>query len=365
VGSFAWNGDRVVLRESDPHVSMGVPMSTSAPGTNSRRERTPLLVALVALLGIGFAASYEAGLANPHPHHLRIGVVAPSTIVAQLRSAVARRTDAVAIEPVSSERAARRAITDRHLAGAVVLDTLPAEAGRAPGDTLLVTEVPSRVIGEAVEKAVRTVEGRLGRRYNVVTLNRFAPGDPLGLGVFYLAIALVVSAYLLAAMLAVTRRDPETVWAWARRLLVLALYSAGVGIASAIVVGPLLGVLDRHVAVIAGISVMLVFSVLMASTLIEVAFGPTYGTGIAIVLFVILGNPAAGGPFPRSMEPAFFRVIGGWLPTGFGTDAFRSVVYLGGDDLGTALSKMTLYAACGVVGTALILWQRERSDPGM
>jgi hypothetical protein len=82
---------------------------------------------------------------------------------------------------------------------------------------------------------------------------------------------------------------------------------------------------------------------------------------VAIVLFVIIGNPAAGGPFPRSMAPAFFRDIGGGLPTGFGTDAFRAVTYLGGDGLWGAIIKMAAYAVVGTAGTAGLIWWRHRS----
>jgi hypothetical protein len=45
------------------------------------------------------------------------------------------------------------------------------------------------------------------------------------------------------------------------------------------------------------------------------------GTALVILLFVILGNPAAGGAFARPLLPGFWATVGGLLPPGAGVDS--------------------------------------------
>ncbi len=73
---------------------------------------------------------------------------------------------------------------------------------------------------------------------------------------------------------------------------------------------------------------------------------------MAVLLFVVLGNPSAGGVFPPPMMPAFWRAIGAWFPNGAGTDVARSIAYF--DSTGIAVPLMVLIA-WAVVGVAVTL----------
>jgi hypothetical protein len=52
------------------------------------------------------------------------------------------------------------------------------------------------------------------------------------------------------------------------------------------------------------------------------------GIGIAVLVFVILGNPSAGGAYQTELLPPFWRFLSNGLPTGAGTDTVRRIVYL-------------------------------------
>jgi hypothetical protein len=91
---------------------------------------------------------------------------------------------------------------------------------------------------------------------------------------------------------------------------------------------------------------LLVFGV-GAFTMAIQALSGVVGVGIAVLLFVILGNPSAGGAYQSWLIPPFWREIGPWLPPGAGTSAIRGIVYFGNAQITTPILVMIGYAAAG------------------
>ncbi len=67
------------------------------------------------------------------------------------------------------------------------------------------------------------------------------------------------------------------------------------------------------------------------------------GIGVAILLFVVLGNPSAGGAYQNALLPGFWRAIGNAIPNGAGVDALRRIVYFHGDGVTMHLVVIGLY----------------------
>jgi hypothetical protein len=130
------------------------------------------------------------------------------------------------------------------------------------------------------------------------------------------------------------------------RLGSLALYSVASGIGGVLVAGTLLSALPRHFWPLAGFGMLLVFAVGAFTMAIQAVSG-VIGIGIAVLLFVILGNPSAGGAYQSWLIPPFWRAIGPWLPPGAGTSAIRGIVYFGDAQLTTPLLVLVGYAAAG------------------
>ena len=74
--------------------------------------------------------------------------------------------------------------------------------------------------------------------------------------------------------------------------------------------------------------------------------------GLTVVIFVILGNPSAGGAYQAPMLPTFWRAISGYLPNSAGTDAIRRIVYFESHGL---THPIVVLAAWIVGGVALTL----------
>ena len=71
-----------------------------------------------------------------------------------------------------------------------------------------------------------------------------------------------------------------------------------------------------------------------------------------ILVFVILGNSASGGPFARPLLPGVWRTIGGVLPPGASVDLSRSALFFDGARIAGPILVLVGWA---VLGTALSL----------
>ena len=71
-----------------------------------------------------------------------------------------------------------------------------------------------------------------------------------------------------------------------------------------------------------------------------------------ILVFVILGNAASGGPFARPLLPGLWRTIGGVLPPGASVDLARSALFFDGARIAGPILVLVGWAA---FGTALVI----------
>jgi hypothetical protein len=110
-------------------------------------------------------------------------------------------------------------------------------------------------------------------------------------------------------------------------------------------------VFGGHVVAMCAIAVLTIFASGAATAGIQAAAGPA-GTGLAILIFVILGNSASGGPFARPLLPGLWRTIGGVLPPGASVDLTRSALFFDGARITGPILVLVGWA---VLGAALAL----------
>jgi hypothetical protein len=106
-----------------------------------------------------------------------------------------------------------------------------------------------------------------------------------------------------------------------------------------------------HVVALCAIAALTIFASGAATAGIQAAAGPA-GTGLVILVFVILGNPASGGPFARPLLPGLWRTIGGVLPPGAAVDLSRSALFFDGARVAGPILVLAGWAA---FGTALVI----------
>jgi hypothetical protein len=115
----------------------------------------------------------------------------------------------------------------------------------------------------------------------------------------------------------------------AERMGALAGFAIVAGILSVVMLRACFGAFSGHVVALCAIAALTVFASAAATAGIQAAAGPV-GTGVVILVFVILGNSASGGPFARPLLPGFWRTIGGILPPGASVDLARSALFFDG-----------------------------------
>ncbi len=346
------------------HEAVASPSDPYAPMTPGWANRTPLLVGLILVMQLAFVWSYVGALHEPDPKHVPFGIVAPDPVLSNLQEQVAAETDTVTLTPMADAATARAAVEDGAIPGAVII------GGSSPTlDLLIVTGAPSIAYENLYREVLDTVDSDLANRdpsaargYLVERVNPFESGDPKGLTPFYLAVGWVVGGYLLIAFFGFTQRHPEGWEGLARRFALLVGYAIASGVGGAILVGPVLGAFDGDFWALAAFGAGLSLAVTMAVQAVELLAGPIYGTGIAIIAFVVLGNPSAGGPFPRSFSPALWEHVGAWLPPGMGTDGIRAIVY-DTSGFGAVIARLVGYVVLGAGACVAVMAFRLRRAP--
>jgi hypothetical protein len=312
--------------------------------------RAFLLVCGVALLQLGFIASYLGAFHRHVPHRVPVGVVAPAaampSVLRGLNSLPGGPLRATAARSVAAGVSGLRS---RDSYGVLVVSAAPGT------DRLIEASASGPSAADAVTAVVRAADARANRRVAVDDIRPPASGDHNGLSSFYLVIGWIVGGYLVAAILGISAGSrPENLTRATVRLAAVAVYAAVTGLAGALIAGPWLGALPSHVPGLWALGTLLVFAA-GAFTMALMVIAGTIGIGLTIAVFVVLGNPSAGGAYAWPLLPAFWRVIGRWLPNGAGTDAVRAITYFGAASITTDVLVIAAYAAAGVAATYLVL----------
>ncbi|MFG2817980.1 DUF3533 domain-containing protein [Kitasatospora sp. NPDC048365] len=318
--------------------------------------RAALLVIGVLLLQLGFITSYVGALHHPRPHELSIAVVAPEQLAPRLVAALESVPDDAVRASTAPDRATAEArIKDQKIYAAWIVDPAGTQ------DTLLVADARGPAAATAAATIVTEVDKAQGRTVVVDDTIPLAEGDAEGLSSFYLVIGWCVGGYLVASILGISAGSrPANTGRAVLRLGTLALYSIAAGLGGALIIGPVLGALPGSTVALWWLGALVVFSVGAITMSLQCLFD-VVGIGLAVLIFVVLGNPSAGGVFPPPLLPAFWRAIGAWIPNGAGTDVARSIAYLGSTNIAVPLLVLAAWAAVGVGVTFLAVLRRPQA----
>ncbi|PWI20035.1 hypothetical protein DI272_42120 [Streptomyces sp. Act143] len=310
--------------------------SATTPAGNARRLiATATLVPLLAALAL-WAFAWPA--ARTAPRDLPLGIAGPAAATAQVERQLAAHEGAFEIHHYADEAAARDAIEDRTVYGAVVVT--------AEGPELLTASAASPVVAQLLQQAVAAPAAADGTQVRTVDVVAAPAKDPRGAalnaGVLPLALAGIAAG---AVVTSVGLRGTRAVAA-------LAGASALVGAAAAGIMDTWLGVVTGDWWAEAGVFGLATLAVSGTVAGLAACLG-TAGIGVASGVIMLLGNPFSGAPSAPQMLPEPVGAIGQWLPPGASATLLRSVAYFDGAAASGPALTLAWWAALGLAAVLL------------
>ncbi|MFF5830928.1 ABC transporter permease [Streptomyces bacillaris] len=301
---------------------------------NRRAVAVVLLIPVVVTLALWAFAWPAARIA---PRDLPVGVAGAGPAAEQLERGFEQRAGAFDVHRFDDEAAARAAIEDRTVYGAVV-------AG-PEGPHVLTASAASPVVAQLLRAAVTAAapEGAQVRTTDVVAA---PPGDPRGsaLGASVLPLALAGMGAGAAVTLLGLRGT--------RAALTLTGSAALVGLAATAVAHSWLGVITGDWWTEAGVLALTVLAIGSAVAGLATLLGPR-GLGLGALLMILLGNSFSGVTSAPQLLPEPVGMIGQWLPPGAGGSLLRSVAFFDGSAAGGPALTLALWSALGLAAVLL------------
>ncbi|MFP3986171.1 ABC transporter permease [Streptomyces sp. E11-3] len=295
----------------------------------------PLLVAL-ALWAFTWPAARMA------PQDLPLGVAGPTAAASAVQDRLEQNNDgAFEVHRYADESAAREAIEDRTVYGAVVVTER--------GPKLLTASAASPVVAQLLQQAV-AAQSPDGTPVETVDVVPAPDSDPRG--------AALSSSVLPMAIAGVAAGSIVTMVGLRRMRAAVALVGAAtlVGLVAATLTHSWLGVLTGNWWAEAGALGLSALAVSAAVAGFAALIGPA-GIGVGALLVVLLGNPFSGVTSAPELLPEPIGMIGQWLPPGAGGSLLRSVSFFDGAQAGGPALTLGLWAALGL--TAVLLGGRR------
>ncbi|HET6213106.1 MAG TPA: hypothetical protein VFE14_09580, partial [Micromonosporaceae bacterium] len=203
---------------------------------------TALLVGTLALAG-AFIAAYVGGLHDPSPHNVPIAVIRDDSAARQLMAGVRARTDTIKAIEYADAQAADDALLHRKVYAVLA----SSQVAPAPGLNLTTASGAGPAATEVIEGTLTVAADAAGISLAVADAVPTSTEDSRGLVPFYLVVGLVLGGYLGSTALGVVLGTvPRNLDRAAMRTAALAVYSVLLGIAGAILVGPVLGIWTEH-----------------------------------------------------------------------------------------------------------------------
>lgn len=333
----------------------------SAPGA-SATGRTPWSAGRAAGLGVLLAVvvgvmvtAFAWPAVSTAPRDVPVAVVGPEAAVQQVTAALAQaEPGALAVVPTVDETAARSAIENRDVAGALVLGPTGVTVLTAPGGGQSVATLLTGV-GEAVGTQLLSARGaQVTAPATTEVVVPAGAGDTYGVGFPTMVLPLVMGALLVGIVAALGVRGAGA------RLVTLLVAAPLAGGVATLVAGSWL----RIVPATWGVAGVVALGVLAVAAAVAGAHAVLGRVGVAVLapVVLLLGNPLSAAATSPQMLPLGWASLGQALPPGALVQALRSVAFFDGAAAGFPLMVLAVWAGCGtvLVAAGLLGGRRQR-----
>lgn len=310
----------------------------------SASRRLIAVVLLVPTLAAVALWAFAWPAARTAPRDLPLGVAGPSAATAQVEKELARHEGAFEIHRYRDEAAARDAVEDRTVYGAVVVT--------ARGPELLTASAASPVVAQLLTQAVAGPAAAKGTPVRTVDVVPSPSTDPRGAALSASVLPLALAGIAAGAVVTLLGLRGG------RAVLALVGSAALVGLVAAALADSWLGVLGGDWWAEASVFGLSTLAVAAAVAGCAALIGPA-GIGAVAFPVMFLGNPFSGAASAPRMLPEPAGTIGQWLPPGAGTTLLRSVSFFDGAAATGPALTLAWWAAFGL--GAVLLGARPKA----
>ncbi len=297
-----------------------------------------LVITLAGVLAVVFifVTSNVAANHEPKPHDLPVGVIGPPELVTATAHQLDRRAPgAFQILGYRSPAAARTAILHRKVYGAF---------DPGPSPTLLTADAASVPVATLLQETFTAAARAQGSPLIVHDLVPLPSTDPNGGTAFSATLSLIIAGVLGSSMIyMVTRRRSLAV-----HLSAVMALGIGAGLLMAVATNVVVGAFHSQFLAIWGVASLFVLALALPIAFFQRLLGLP-GTGVGLLVFIVLGDPSSGGATAPQLLPNPWRAISQALPPGAAATAMRDVVYFHGYGATRALIVLGTYAALGAI----------------
>ncbi|MGX5657794.1 hypothetical protein ACWKWC_23680, partial [Geodermatophilus nigrescens] len=305
-------------------------------------------VAVAALLAVVLTA-FAWFAVRSAPHDLPLAVAGPAPAVTQVETALdTAAPGAFAVRPVDDETAARAAIADREVYGAVVVGP--------SGPRLLVASAASPTVAASLRQVAAGLGAATGTAVPVEDVVPAPQADPRGAGLAAAALPLAIGGILTAALTSRLVRGRLR-----RAATALAAALAG-GMVTATVLGSWLGSVEAGWWTTTGVVALGIAATALVLLGLHDLLG-TPGLALGAATTVLLGNPLSGLAGAPDLLPGAWGTVGQWMPPGATGTLLRATSWFAGAGAGPALLTLAVWCAAGLALLGLGAVRAPRGPP--
>ena len=314
--------------------------------------RVAFVLAAAVVFQLAFIAAFTGAMSRPTLQDATLGLVASPTASRPTAAAVPQIAG-VSYQVLPSPAAATADVRDGALPASLLIGPRK--------DTPVVAGAAGLSLVTAITEAVSAHAARAGVPVAVEDVRPLPPNDPRGLGSYLLVLGWIIGGYLGMTLLGRVRGAAgASERGTAVTLGMAALYSVASGALGVVLVDPLMGVLTGHPWTLFAAGSLIVFTTTVVTAALTSLIGLS-GIVIAIVTFVVLGNPTSGGSVPVQMLSGGYRFLAGVLPTNGAMGLVRGIAYFDGNQIARPLLVLSIYAGVALLTCLGLALRRDRA----
>ncbi|MDO5745896.1 MAG: ABC transporter permease, partial [Micrococcaceae bacterium] len=344
---LAYDARKRRVKPNAPAPYIGVPSLHGGPRPKTRFWRYAALLFFPLGMVLMMVSLMLGAMSEPTPREMPVAISGPTVAVAEqtvgsLNESMPGLFD---LRAVDSEAEARTMVSDRTVAGAMVL---PDAQG---SDALLLT---NEAAGPSAKQLLTQIFGQVAAGDGMELANEdvvpLGTGDSAGTVSMYVAMGWVMSGFMIIIVGANAAPASRPL----RKLLpIVAGWSVFMSALLWWIAGPLVGGFSGHFWAMFGTGIIAIFTVAMFAMVFERLIGMLAILPIVGIL-MFLGIPASGAAISIYMQPEIFSVLHGILPMPAAVESIRSILYFGSDVLGAQLLTFGIWGAVSLAAVMVI-----------